>query len=71
MSITGSLVVHGVIILTVDSNKMLMRLFSFLPSCLYSPYNTMREPRDSTANIAGHYDIAIIIIRKHQAVAPG
>lgn len=71
LSITGSLVVRGVIILTVDSNKMLMRLFSFLPSCLHSPYNTVREPRDSAANIACHYDMAISIIRKHQAVAPG
>lgn len=71
LSITGSLVVRGVIILTVDSNKMLMRLFSFLPSCLHSPYNTTREPGDSTANIACHYDMAISIMRKHQAVAPG
>lgn len=70
-TLSSSLVVHWVIILTADSNKMLMRLFSFLPSCLYSPYNTKREPRDSTANIACHYDIAISIIRKHQAAAPG
>lgn len=48
-----------------------MRLFSFLPSCLHSPYNTMRKPRDSAANIACHHDMAISIIRKHQAVAPG
>lgn len=71
MSITGSLLVHGVIILSVDFNKMLMRLFSFLPSCLHSPYNTMREPRDTTANIACHHDMAISIIKKHQTVAPG